>query len=191
MKTISDFIRSRRAVYPELFTDELVKEEEILLLLENANYAPTHKLTEPWRFRIITGDKKAELGLILAETMKASTAPEQFSEMTYKRMISRPAKSSHVIAVCMQRDPKESIPEWEELAAVAMAVQNIWLTGSAIGIGMFWATPKTSYSQAVADFLHLEIGEKCLGFLYMGYGSPNPEIKTTRTPIQDKIKWIK
>ena len=28
----------------------------------------------------------------------------------------------------MKRDLKESVPEWEEIAATAMAVQNMWLT---------------------------------------------------------------
>ena len=79
---ITEIIRKRRSVYPEIFSDSIIKDEEIILMLENANYAPTHKLTEPWRFKVITSDKKAELGKLLAETMKANTAPEQFSEMT-------------------------------------------------------------------------------------------------------------
>jgi nitroreductase len=190
MKTISDYIRLRRSVYPEQFSNEEIRKEEILHLLENANYAPTHKLTQPWRFKIISAEKKSELGFILAEQMKLKTAPEQFSELTYNKLKSRPEKSSHVIAVCMFRDPKESLPEWEELAAVAMSVQNIWLSAVDFGIGMYWATPKPSSSEAISTFLHLENNEKCLGFLYLGYAQPNPEQKAVRTPIEDKIKWI-
>ena len=90
----------------------------------------------------------------------------------------------------MQRDPKESLPEWEEMAAVSMAVQNIWLTGYSLGIGMYWATPKPIYSKEIAKFLNLQEGEKCFGFLYMGYAVPNPEIEGKRKPIEEKIKWI-
>ena len=67
MKTISEYIRQRRSIYPEQFSADEIRKEEILQLLENANYAPTHKMTQPWRFKIISGDKKFELGLILAE----------------------------------------------------------------------------------------------------------------------------
>ena len=116
MKNISEYIKNRRSIYPELFESEEIKKEEILSLLENANFAPTHKLTQPWRFKIISGNKKAELGLILANEMKSNTDPEKFSEHTYNKMMTRPVKSSHVIAVCMQRDPKESVPEWEEMS---------------------------------------------------------------------------
>jgi nitroreductase len=187
---ITDIIRTRRSVYPEQFSEEIIKEKELMLLLENANYAPTHKLTQPWRFRIISGGKKEELGLILAENMKANTALEQFSEMTYRKMISRPVKSSHVIAICLQRDPKESLPEWEELAALSMAVQNIWLSGTAMGIGMYWATPKPLSSKEVAEFLSLGAGEKCYGFLYMGYYTANPDQKANRKPMEEKLMWI-
>ena len=190
MKTISDYIRQRRSVYPEQFSSEEIRKEEILQLLENANYAPTHKLTQPWSFKIISGEKKSELGIKLAEEMKRITAPENFSELTYNKLKSRPEKSSHVIAVCMQRDPKESLPEWEEIAAVSMAVQNIWLSAADFGIGMYWATPKPSSSDAISTFLELNKNEKCLGFLYLGYAQPNPDQKAVRTPIEDKIKWI-
>jgi nitroreductase len=190
MKNISDYIRLRRSIYPEQFSGEEIKKEQILELLENANYAPSHKLTQPWRFKIVSGSKKSELGIILAEQMKLKTAPELFSEITYNKMRSRPEKSSHVIAVCMYRDPKESLPEWEELAAVSMAVQNIWLSAADFGIGMYWATPKPSSSEAIASFLKLDTNEKCLGFLYLGYAETNPDQKAVRTPIEDKTMWL-
>ena len=190
MKTISEYIKQRRSIYPEQFSAEEIKKEEIMALLENANYAPTHKLTQPWRFKIISGEKRFELGLKLVEEMKRITAPELFSELTYNKLKSRAEKSSHAIAVCILRDPKESLPEWEEIAAVSMAVQNIWLSASEFGIGMYWATPKPSSSEAIANFLQLESNEKCLGFLYSGYAQTNPDQKAVRTPIEDKIKWI-
>jgi nitroreductase len=184
---ISEIIRTRRSIYPEQFLDKSIEEKDLITMLENANFAPTHKLTQPWRFKIISGDKKTALGLILADWMKANNSPEKFSEMQYQKMLSRPQKSAVVVAICMQRDPKESLPEWEELAATAMAVQNIWLTGASLGIGMYWATPKPIKSKEIGNFLKLTEGESCLGFLYMGYSEPNPEQKANRTAIEDKI----
>ena len=122
--------------------------------------------------------------------MKQVTPPEQFSELTYNKLKSRPEKSSHAIAVCMLRAPKESLPEWEEIAAVSMAVQNIWLSAADFGIGMYWATPKPSSSEAVASFLKLDTNERCFGFLYLGYAETNPDQKAVRTPIEDKTLWL-
>ena len=41
----------------------------------------------------------------------------------------------------MQRDPKESVPEWEEIASVAMAVQNMWLMAQELNLGGYWSSP--------------------------------------------------
>ncbi len=48
-------IAHRRSVFPPAFIDEPVKDEEIEVILRAANWAPTHKLTEPWRFVILLG----------------------------------------------------------------------------------------------------------------------------------------
>ena len=49
---ISDIIRKRRAIYPNQFETGNIDDSIIKLLLENANTAPTHKLTQPWFFKI-------------------------------------------------------------------------------------------------------------------------------------------
>ena len=87
----------------------------------------------------------------------------------------------------MQRDPKESLPEWEEIASVACAVQNMWLTATAYGIGAYWSSPKSIYGSS--EFLGLKDGERCLGFFYMGYYH-SKELKGIRKPIEDKVKWM-
>ena len=87
----------------------------------------------------------------------------------------------------MQRDLEERLPEWEEIAAVACAVQNMWLTATAHGLGAYWSTPGAI--NAVGDFVELAEGERCLGFFYMGYtDAPHPEGK--RAPLADKVQWI-
>ena len=183
-----DLIRNRRAVFPPMYQkDKPISKEVILEILENANWAPTHKLTEPWRFKIFTGDSLERLSRFMGDFYKGHTPEEQFSEMKYKKTVKKPLQSACVIAICMQRDPNESIPEWEEIASVACAVQNMWLTASAYGIGAYWSSPKSIYT--ADDFLGLEEGQKCLGFFYMGYYSET-ELSGRRKPIVDKIEWM-
>ena len=85
----------------------------------------------------------------------------------------------------MQRDPKESIPEWEELASVSMAVQNLWLMSSSIGIGSYWSSP--SLMNYLGEHITLKEGEKCLGFFYMGKYSVEIEPRTPGN-FEDKIE---
>lgn len=186
---INELIRNRRAIFPPMYnTENKIPEEVILKILENANWAPTHKLTEPWRFKIFTGESLVRLSNFMGDFYKSNTPQESFSELKYKKALDNPLRSACVIAICMQRDPAESLPEWEEVAAVACAVQNMWLTATAYGIGAYWSTPQSIYFSS--DFLGLKEGQKCLGFFYMGYPSENkPEGR--RKPISEKIEWMK
>ena len=162
---IFEHIKYRRSVYPHQFSDETIAEHDIKKLLETANWAPTHRKTEPWRFKVLGGDNKQKAGLFFKDIyLKTSEKPKQFKA---KKIVEKFEKSSHVIAVCMQRDPKESLPEWEEIAATAMAVQNMWLASKTLNIGMYWSTP--AFKDNLGGILPLNEGEKCLGFLYLGH----------------------
>ena len=185
-KYINQIIRNRRSIYPHSYTSEEIGEDVLLQILENANWAPTHKLTQPWRFIIFRGAARDTLGNYLATAYKNNTSTDKFSELKYKKKLKKVLQSNCIIAICMQRDPKEQIPEWEEMAAVACAVQNMQLTCSAYGIGCYWSTPKGILE--ADEFLQLLRGQKCLGLLYMGYHNA-PEITATRGDVSEKIRY--
>ena len=92
-----------------------------------------------------------------------------------------------ILIISMQRDPKESVPEWEEIAATAMAVQNIWLTSFTMGIGCYWSSP-ASINQ-LGNYIKFKKGERCLGLLYMGYYDSKEKIVFKRDLIDHKIDW--
>jgi len=186
---INKLIRNRRSVFPQVYNDQAIPKEIIEEILENANWAPTHKLTEPWRFKVITGASLAKLGDFLAEAYKNLVSAEQFSEIKYKKTKKKARKCACVLAICMQRDPEERIPEWEEICSVACAVQNMWLSATAYGIGAYWSSPKTI--EDAGSFLQLNEDERCLGFLYMGYyDKDNIDLKSKRNPIAEKVTWM-
>ena len=87
----------------------------------------------------------------------------------------------------MQRDPLESIPEWEEIASVSMSVQNMWLMCTKLNIGSYWSSPKTIDS--IHEFTALNKGEKCLGIFYMGNYDKEIDSRTPG-PIEDKVIWL-
>lgn len=185
---VSDLIRRRRAIFPKMYLqDRPIPEDIIREVLENANWAPTHKLTQPWRFRVLQGAALQRLGEFLAGRYQEKTPPDQFSEMTYNKLLTNPQRAAAVIVLIMQRDPAESLPEWEEIAAVACAVQNMWLTCTAYGIGSYWSTP--SAITTADEWLGLEPGQRCLGLFYMGWYDP-VDLPGKRAPVEDKTIWI-
>jgi len=184
---VNQLIRSRRSIFPKTYNGKEIAREIIEEILENANWAPTHRFTEPWRFKIFRGDALERLSEYMSNHYLTNTPESNFSEVKFNKTRQKPLQSSCVIAICMQRDPKNSVPEWEEIAAVACAVQNMWLTATAYDIGAYWSSPK--YIEDIGGFLDLDEGQKCLGFFYMGYHDL-PEIPGKRSPISQKIEWL-
>jgi len=185
---INEIIKNRRATPPRFLAKKEVDKETIIQLLENANWAPNHKKTEPWRFKIYTGESKQKLAdeafLRLTEKIKEGEAinPQKVDKL--KANIERVPV---VILISMQRDEAKRIPEWEEIAAVSMAVQNMWLTATDMGLGAFWGTPE--FVTYLEDILKIEPGQKPLGFFYVGHVAmdyPSPG----RGPVEDKVEWM-
>ncbi len=183
-------IHQRRSIFPKVFTGESVADEVIHQILENANQAPSHKHTEPWRFHVMTGKKKSELGTFFQETYAAHVLGDDFKESKYNKFPVKMNKSSHVIAICMQRDPKASIPEWEEVAAVACAVQNMYLSITAAGLGGYWSSPGLMIEH-IGEFIQLNQQERCLGFFYCGVPKVDMSLLVKKKPLDEKVKWYK
>jgi nitroreductase len=130
-------IKSRRSTKPRLFNGKKIDDEIIWQILENANWAPNHGLTQPWRYQVFTDTGLVKLAEFQADLYQKNTAPEKFKLEKYERMQSNILKSSHVIVICMKRQKSETIPEIEEIEAVACSVQNMALTAAAYEICSF------------------------------------------------------
>jgi len=181
-------IQSRRAIYPRQFSGEKLSKNIIIRILENGNMAPSHKLTQPWVFKIFQGLSKIKLANEMIKSYSKTTKNDSFLKSKEKKILSNCNLSECIIAICMKRDPKKSIPEWEELASTSMAVQNMWLSCASYNVGCYWSTPK--YSINMSKFLSLKKNEKCLGFFYMGKFNHKKQKKTKRDQINKKIKWF-
>lgn len=186
---VNQLMRSRRSTKPRLFNGDRIDDDVVWQLLENANWAPTHGLTQPWRFKVFTQKGLEKLATFQAELYKRLTPPDQFSADKYERMQANVLKSSHVIVLGMKRQAAGTIPEIEEIEAVACSVQNMMLTAAAYGICSFWGSGGVTYTNELKEFLGLEAGDRCVGYLYLGY-SDTPATSSQRSPIQDKVDWI-
>ena len=190
IEEINRLIRKRRSVFPKQFAaGKSIPEEIVNQILENATWAPTHGLTEPWFFIVFTGEGLKKLAQFQSELYKSS-AGEKFKEDKYQNLANNPLKASHVIAICMKRDPNKKIPEVEEIESVAAAVQNIYLTVTAYGLGGYWTTGGITYNEKAKEFFSLNEEDKLLGFFYLGQVAiPSPDSK--RKSIEEKVSWVK
>ena len=187
MKAISQTIRRRRSIFPNTYVERAIPDELLAEILENANYAPTHRLTEPWRFRVYRGASRQQLADFLGNAYVQQTPAEKYSEKKEEKTRKKPLQSDTIIAIILHRDPEQRIPEWEEVAAVACAVQNMWLTASDYGIGSYWSSPGTVIRER--DFFDLADNEKCLGLFFLGYHDL-PDLPAKRGPWRDKVVFV-
>ena len=185
---ITDLIRHRRTIRPQDHTSRVVHREIVERILGNATWAPTHGMTQPWRFTVFTGPARERLSTFLGETYTRETPPERFLQRKSDNITQRPLQSSVVIALGMVRDPKGKISERDELLAMACAVQNMHLTCAAYGLGGFWSTGGPMTGTAMRDLLGLGEQGQALGLFFIGY----PAIewpKSHRRPLDQVVTW--
>ncbi|MBS1655798.1 MAG: nitroreductase family protein, partial [Bacteroidetes bacterium] len=99
-------------------------------------------------------------------------------------------RASHIIAIGMKRTTTKNIPEVEDVEAVACAVQNIYLSVTAYGLGGYWTTGGVTYMDKAKPFFGLGQDDKLLGFFYIGHIAI-PSETGKRRPIDEKVIWVK
>lgn len=191
LSEISDLIKDRRTIYPEQFSDRKIHREQVEVLLNNAIWAPSHGLTQPWKFKVFIDEGRNRLSEFLSSHYTENTPNDNYSELKFNKMKNRPLMSGAIIAVSLNRDPESRIMELEEIEAVACAIQNMYLTCTAWGLGAFWSTPKMIYTPAMNEFLGLNTSDKCLALFYVGYPKVDLEWpKGHRKPIEYFTEWV-
>lgn len=177
-------IKYRRAVFQASFTEQPVDRQDILTILDAADSAPTHKRTQPWRFVVFREDGLQRLGAELSRIYQEVTPREKYSAQTEKNMGAKATLSQAAIAIIVNYSG--DVPEWEEVAATACAVQNMWLAAHSIGLGGYWASP--GLIEHIGPFLNLAPNQRCLGFFYLGYHA-SEDRQAVRSPLTEKIRW--
>jgi len=181
--------RSRRSVFPEQFEEGKKVDDSIIKeILINATWAPNHGQAEPWQFTVFTGEGLKKLASFQSELYKQE-AGDNYKEATYVKLQERPLKASHIIAIGMKRTTVKNIPEVEDIAAVACAVQNMYLSLTAYGLGGYWTTGGITYHEKAKPFFGLGDNDRLMGFFYIGHiAIPSPSAK--RSPLDQKVSWV-
>lgn len=184
-------IRRRRTIKPADMSDKPVENRHLAAILENANWAPTHGMTEPWRFFVFTGEARRRLADFLQATYKKLTPTAQFRADKFEKLGQVPLLAPVGIAIGMKRQESGIIPAIEEVEAVACAVQNMHLTASAIGMAAFWSSPAVVYRPEMAKWLGLTENDQCLGIFYLGWPRNEAWPEGQRGFIEDKVTWVR
>jgi nitroreductase len=124
-------------------------------VLGAAVHAPNHHNTQPWRFYVLSGKAREELGEELAQALKQRVADMDEKKveglMLAERM--KPMRSPVLIVVGVAREMDDPMAMREDLQAASAAIQNMLLAATSLGMAAIWRTGDGAYDDRVKGLL--------------------------------------
>ncbi|MYD42393.1 MAG: nitroreductase [Gammaproteobacteria bacterium] len=161
-----DFLLSRRSVVADLIGEPGPTEAELRDILSAAMRVPDHGKLAPWRFVLIRGRAREELGVIMGEAFRQENPDlhERYVEREQKRFSRVPI----VVAVISQVTKDHKTPEWEQVLSAGAACQTMLIAALSMGFAAQWITEWYAYNAKVCDALKLKNDDRIAGFVYIG-----------------------
>lgn len=180
----SEAIRTRRSIG---LSQGDVPRETIAELIQTATLAPNHKLTQPWRFAVVTGTARERLGEVWGREAAAGIDPAKQAAVM-EGEARKPLRAPAVIVVATRTDPNPVTAE-EDFAATAAVVQNLLLAAHAKGLAAAWKTGKIVSSTEVKRFLGFDPSDRIIAMVYLGAeGKEEPGSRDRR--VATTITWL-
>ncbi len=175
--------RSVGRVAPDPVSRDLVDE-----LLRAAIAAPNHRLTHPWRFVVLAGDARRQVGEAHGRAV-ARTTPGQ-EAATLAKEAARLERAPVVIA-CAVAGSDDPVQAREDRDAVAAGVQNLLLAAHAHGLAAIWRTGVMADEPEVLEALGLDSDDGLVGMIYLGHPHPDavPGEVPARPAVDDVTSW--
>ncbi|HYK85576.1 MAG TPA: nitroreductase [Ktedonobacteraceae bacterium] len=192
--SVFETIVARRSIGK--MTEQRPTRQQIEHLLEAATHAPNHHKVEPWRFIVLAGKARAELGEVMAEALtirlresrQTGTLADKIPAMLQKER-NKLLRSPVVIVAVAEKPTQPNVVEIENIEAVAAAVQNMLLTAEEMGLAAMWRTGDAAFDPRVKAWLGLTSEDHIVAFVYLGYPAI-PKLARHPTPIEEKTTWL-
>ena len=192
LTALEAIITERRTV--KQFADRPVPRTTIARLIEAAVWAPNHRLNEPWRFYVLDGDSRTELGTI-AHTITerkliGSGAEPQLAQRKAAEAAQQWASVPALLFITMLRDSNPEI-DLENYGAVCCAIQNLSLAAQALGLGTSWSSGAIAAAPELLTLVGAGANEQMVGLIRVGYPDPHAPLPTSRrTPGATFTTWL-
>jgi len=153
------------------FGPDPVSRETLLELLAIARFAPTHHLTQPWRFRVLGHETLAALKAVAGEkeAQKLDRAP--------------------TLVLATAALTGDLVMDEEDVCATAAAIQLVLLAATERGIASYWRTPQVLRTKAGRESLGMPRGERFLGLLHFGTAEREPAPRE-REPVESYVEFL-
>ena len=178
-EALADVIGARRDIRryrPDAVPDELVRE-----VLAAGHAGPSVGHSQPWRFIVVSDPATRDRAAHLADTARLRQArqmlPERAARLLDLKLEGLREAPVGVVVACDRRVPAAGVLGRAtftdtDVWSCACAIENMWLTARAHGLGMGWVT---LFEPAdLADLLGLPDGVETLGWMCLGWPDERP-----------------
>jgi nitroreductase len=152
------------------FGPEPVPRETLLEILSAARFAPTHHMTEPWRFRVLG-----------PEALAALKAADEKGAAKLER-----APTLVVASAALTGD---LVADEEDVCAVAAAIELVLLAATERGYATYWRTPQVLRTAPGRNAVGIPAGERFLGLLHFGTAEREPAARERR-PVEAYVAFL-
>ena len=158
-------------------------------LLDSAVRAPNHKLTEPWRFAVLSGRARDRYAEVRARHRLARFPdPESAEAAAAAAKARQEALQTPVFVVVMMVVSPDEVTREEDYASVMMATANLMVAAESLGLGTYLRTGGIMQEPAVAELAGLGDGQRIVGILSLGYPAAE-EAPRRRRPASEVTLW--
>ncbi len=183
---ILDAIDTRRSI--KAFTDRPITREEIERLLEAVVQAPNHRMTQPWRFRVLGPTARRAYGEALGARKAKRVDDPEAARAVQEKVAATEAALPAMIAVSMILDENPEVRE-EDYAATMMGVQNLLLAATAMGLGAHVKTGAVMDDPRARAAVGVPEGERIVATIQLGEPASLPDPKPRRSAV-DVTTWV-
>lgn len=168
-------------------TDPAPDRAALQQILAAATRAPDHGRLRPWRFVVVLGAARAQLGAVLAEALQRRMPDATPAQLERER--GKPLRAPMIIGVCAIVHPEARIPVIEQVLSAGAAAQNIMVAAHALGYGSAWKTGEAAYDPTVKAALGLQSKDAIVGFIYLGMHAQPLPAPQALDPWRFVVEW--
>ncbi len=157
---------ARRSVPSRLLAAPGPNSVQLQQMLSAASRVPDHGKLAPWRFLLIHGQTRLQLGELLAA--RAIERDPSASPSAIEKDRRRFSFAPLIVTVISRLTPGHKVPEIEQLLSGGSVCFALLQAAQALGFGAQWLTGWAAYDEVVMARLGLATNERILGFIHIG-----------------------
>ena len=141
-----------------------------------------HRLLRPWKFLVVEGDARTDLGELMLEIKLQENSGLSAEEQN--KIASKPLRAPMIVIVvaAVKTEHCEKVPVIEQLLSAGGAAQMMMVAAHSQGIGAIWRTGSIVFNAKFLTGLGLEADDQIVGMLYMG----TPKAQKPLRPLNSK-----